>query len=399
MTARAVSVLLSLVTGIVVARAFGAGGKGTLAYLVTVTNLAARSSSLGIESSFTRLHDVRKLPVHVAAGCVVWTTLALGAAGAVLLNLGYTLMPGAAAGIPPVLVRAYAWGMPALLLLFVLSYLMFGLRRELAYTGIDIAWRVGVLIVTVAAARAAHRDIVIVGLLQLAVAVIVAVGALWMLWRAAGGRLVWRRTVARAMIGDASGVYVYNTIRYGLAYGGMMIAAQWFGVAEAGVFSVALGLAEAVTLVAGSVNLAFYPSVAVSTRPAAYTLRMVWRVMALCAAIGSALFLVSSWLVPVLYGPAFTGAVPLFGLLLPGVVLLAGEQVIASLLVAAGRIRAGIAAVSAGAVVLLVLAGVLNAQEGIHGLALACSVAQATAAIVMFTAFWSQRRTLNAPLA
>jgi O-antigen/teichoic acid export membrane protein len=380
---RGIGVVLSLVTGIVVARVFGAGGKGTLAYLVTALNLAVRAFSLGLESSFTRMHAVRKLPADLAAGCVVWTALMLGAVGAGLLNLMDWLMPVVFAGVPGALVTAFTWGTPALLLLFLLSFVMFGLRRELAYAGLDFLWKLGVLAVTIGAAAAARPSIISVGLGQMGVAVLVAIASILVLRHAVGGRLPWKPHLVGLMFRDARGVYAYNTIRYCVGYGGMILAAQWSGVAEAGVFSVAVGLGEAVTLVASSVNLAFYPSVAESQRPVAFTSRTTVRVMLLCTVAGCALLIAAFWFVPVLYGPEFTGAVSVFAILLPGVILFSGEQVISSLFIAAGRIRVGVVAMSAGAVLLPLLAAALVGSHGIVGIALACALSQTAAATIM----------------
>lgn len=390
MVSRFSSVFLALVTGIVVARTLGADGKGALAYLTTAANLAARLISLGLEASFTRFHRVKNQPADLTAGSVVWTTLALGAAGAVLLNVAYWLAPGMAAGVPPILVRAYFWAMPPLLFLFVLSFVMYGLHRELAFGAVDVGWKLGTLVVTLVVVGSAWNTIVAVGLLQLAVAVASAVAGFVLLLRAVGGRLHWRAAVVREMVAYSTSVYAYNTIRYALGYGSMLLAGQLLSVADAGIFSVALMLGESVSLVATSINLAFYPAVAVANEPAAYARRVAFRVMGLCALFGLVLLVVGRWAVPMLYGPAFAPAVPLFGAILPGVVLLGGEQVVASFFTAAGRLRPATLAVTVGAVTLPLAALALVPRAHIYGLAFACVAAQAIAAVLSFAAF--QRR-------
>jgi O-antigen/teichoic acid export membrane protein len=342
---------------------------------------------------------VKGLAADLAAGSVVWTTLALGAIGAALLNLAYWLVPDIAAGVPPVLIRAYFWAMPPLLFLFVLSYIMYGLQRELAFGAIDVGWKAATLLTTVAVVGSAWNNIIAVSLLQLAVSVTSAVIGFVILLRTVGGRLVWRAATVREMFGYSTSVYAYNTIRYALGYGSMLLAGQLLSVADAGVFSVALMLGESVTLVAGSINLAFYPAVAVAEDPAKYAWAVTRRVMALCAAFGVALLAVSVWLVPRLYGRDFAPAVPLFATLLPGVVLLCGEQVLASFFAAAGRIRTAAVAVSIGALVLPLLAVALVDRADIYGLAVACTISAAAAAAAVFVGFARSHRHHRSRLA
>jgi O-antigen/teichoic acid export membrane protein len=387
MLSRFSSVFLSLIAGIIVARSLGADGKGALAYVTTTANLAARLISLGLEASFTRFNRVKHVPADLAAGSVVWTTLALGVGGAIALDLVYYFVPAVGGGVPPTLVRATFWAMPPLLFLFVLSPILYGLNRELEFGAVDVAWKAGTLLVTVAAIRSAWNNIVAVGVLQLVVAAISAVGGFALLVRAVGGRLRWQAETLREMLAYSTGVYAYNTIRYALASGSMLLAGQLLSVADAGVFSVALMLGEAVSLVAASINLAFYPAVAVTSAPGAYARRVAGRVMMLCAAFGVGLLAVSLWIVPRLYGSAFAPAVPLFAALLPGVVLLGGEQVVASVFAAAGQTRPATLAVAVGAVLLPVLSVWLAGRGGIFGLAVACSIKQAVTAIIAFDAF------------
>jgi O-antigen/teichoic acid export membrane protein len=75
---RGTSLALSLVTGIIVARALGPEGKGVLAYVVTATNLVARLVSVGVEMGFTRLHTVKGMSAADSAGSVIGTALGLG---------------------------------------------------------------------------------------------------------------------------------------------------------------------------------------------------------------------------------------------------------------------------------------------------------------------------------
>ncbi len=382
------SVFISLLTGIIVARTLGAGGKGALAYLTTATNFAARLTSLGLEASFTRFHRVKGVPADVAAGSVVWTVMVLGSLGAALLNLAVWLLPVLAAAVPPVLVHAYFWAMPPVMFLFVFGVVMYGMNAEGTFGAVDVGMRALMLGVTVAVVGTQWNTLVTVGVLQLAAQVAAAAIGYHYLRRTVGGPLRWRADTVRAMIGDSGGVYAYNTIRYALGYGSMLLAAQLLSVRDAGIFSVAIMLGEGVTLLAGSINLAFYPAVSVAGQPAAYARRVAGMVMLLCAGFGLVILVIGSWIVPRLYGNAFAPAVPLFAATLPGVVLLGGEQVFASFFVAAGFVRPATISVAIGAALLPILSVWLAGAHGIYGLAVACSLAHGITAVLAFAGFW-----------
>lgn len=392
------NVFVSLVTGIVVARTLGPEGKGALAYLTTAVNLVARAVCCGLESAFTRFHRVKGVPAGRAAGSVVWTVLGLGGAGAAAVLVLLHLWPGLAASVPMVLARAYFWALPAFLFLFVLGPILYGLRAEAAFGLLELTMRLVMLAATVAVVGSAWNTLLTVGLLQLAPYLAAAVVGFILLRAKVSGPLTWDASIVRAMIGAAPGVYTYNTVRYGLGYGSLLLAAQFLTVADAGLYSVASMLGESVTLLATSINMAFYPAVSAVAEPGRYARRITLAVMALCVAGGAALVFVSSWLVPRIYGAAFAPAVPLFAALLPGVVLLGGEQVLGSLFIAAGRPAPANTGVLVGLIALPLLAAWLTPTHGLYGLAIASSISQAIAAAIAAGMYWRHRASFTAPL-
>jgi O-antigen/teichoic acid export membrane protein len=200
------------------------------------------------------------------------------------------------------------------------------------------------------------------------------------------------------MLVAAPGVYGYNTIRYGLGYGSLLLAAQLLDVSDAGLFSVASMLSESVTLLATSVNMAFYPAVSSVADPGRFARRVTAVVMALCAGFGLLLVVVGRWLIPVVYGEAFAPAVPVFAALLPGAVLLGGEQVLGSLFVAAGRPIPAIIAVLTGAMLLPLFSLALADRGGLFGLAIASSLAHSITGALTMAMYWRYHRSFASSL-
>jgi O-antigen/teichoic acid export membrane protein len=96
----------------------------------------------------------------------------------------------------------------------------------------------------------------------------------------------------------------------------------------------------------------------------------------------------SYWVIPLVFGPAYRGAVPLLWILAPGGVFMASSQVAGDLL--RGRDRPGLVAVAQGlaAVFTVVLLIVLLPSMGVAAAAIASTVAYGVALAVMVHCLW-----------
>jgi O-antigen/teichoic acid export membrane protein len=96
----------------------------------------------------------------------------------------------------------------------------------------------------------------------------------------------------------------------------------------------------------------------------------------------------SYWVIPLVFGPAYRGAVPLLWILAPGGVFMASSQVAGDLL--RGRDRPGLVAVaqSVAAVFTVVLLIVLLPSMGVAAAAIASTVAYGVALAVMIRCLW-----------
>jgi O-antigen/teichoic acid export membrane protein len=105
----------------------------------------------------------------------------------------------------------------------------------------------------------------------------------------------------------------------------------------------------------------------------------------------------SYWVIPLVFGPAYRGAVPLLWILAPGGVFMASGQVAGDLL--RGRDRAGLVAAAQGlaAVFTVVLLIALLPSTGVAAAAIASTVAYGVALTVMIRCLWRLPRTDQAP--
>jgi O-antigen/teichoic acid export membrane protein len=198
------------------------------------------------------------------------------------------------------------------------------------------------------------------------------------------------------MIAYGSRTWAYGVGRYVLAYGGLLVSGAALGRADAGLFSVALMLGEAIALGAGSVNLAFSRSVSLSETPWAHTWHVAVRVALLAAALSIAMALAAPVLVPPVFGEAFAGSARLFPWLVPGVIALAAEQIVGSYFARIGM-SWRIAGLMAAGAVLSAAGWTAAASAGLAQLAWATSLGQVSVTLLLLDQFRRARRQAPAP--
>lgn len=161
------------------------------------------------------------------------------------------------------------------------------------------------------------------------------------------------------------------------------LLAAWNGPSEVGLYSVSVWLSEALWLVSGATSQVVLPLSArwaldrtVGLTPLAF--RAMIFMTGLAAVLG---FILSPWFIPVVFSDAFLGSVRPFQLMLPGVVLIAGAQVLSQDLLGRGAVWPN-TAVSTGSLVLnLILNTILIPRYGAAGAAAASSLSYVAGAI------------------
>ncbi|HEX3959164.1 MAG TPA: oligosaccharide flippase family protein [Trebonia sp.] len=157
--------------------------------------------------------------------------------------------------------------------------------------------------------------------------------------------------------------------------------------ADLGRYAVASSIALVpIPLVSAIGNVAF-PRLAAQRHVTAESHRLQRGAVLVSAGLATAILLPiavsATWVIPLVFGPAFRGAVPLLWMLTPGGVFLSCSQVVSDLL--RGRNRPGFVAISQGlaAVFTVVLLIALLPVAGVAGAAIASSVAYGVALIAM----------------
>jgi O-antigen/teichoic acid export membrane protein len=219
--------------------------------------------------------------------------------------------------------------------------------------------------------------------------VLVAALVLWVLWR--GARLAapsW--PLLRAELPFIATIGITNLIGLMNYRVGLFAVERLLGLGAAGVYSIAVVVAELLWFVSSSLTQAAYGRLGhpERDRAAATTVRVVQVGVAALLLAAPVLWALAALLLPRLLGPDYAASVVLIGLLLPGVLLFGG----ASALSAYFTNHAGLPQVPARVAALslalnAVLSLLLVPRLGMTGAALAASMAYATTVIVLARRF------------
>jgi O-antigen/teichoic acid export membrane protein len=227
--------------------------------------------------------------------------------------------------------------------------------------------------------------------------VLVAAVVLWVLWR--GARLAapsW--PLLRAELPFIATIGATNLIGLMNYRVGLFVVERLLGLGAAGVYSIAVVVAELLWFVSSSLTQAAYGRLGhpERSRAAATTVRVVQLGVAALLLAAPVLWALAALLLPWLLGTDYAPSVGLIGVLLPGVLLFGGASALSAYFTNhAGlpQVPARVAALSLGinAGLSLVLVPLL----GMSGAALAASISYATTVVVLA---WCFARHAGLPL-
>jgi O-antigen/teichoic acid export membrane protein len=373
-SARAVSLVLGGLSGVVIARALQPEGRGAYYVIVTIAGIALSVGHLSIEQSHVWLWSRTENRAALAANSVVLGlfvgTLAAIAATATVAVLGPDVVPVASYGLLAVALTVIPCGMTVLYLNNVLV-----LRSR-----VDVV----------------NRAAMLAGLLQCSALLLLGamtrlspgwVVGLWALSVAAPLAVLLPASRPRLRQYDAS--LAYRALGRGLRYhlglaslfllfrSDILILDGLTTTTAVGLYSLAVSLAELTRVGTDAIAQVALPrqmdndhdgAIAVTARTTRFTaIFAVGSVCLMCAA--------APIVIPVVYGSAFSGSVPSLFALAPGLLALGTTRPIGAFLLRLDRPLLGSAMSVAALLINVVLNLVLIPDYGIVGSAVASSIA------------------------
>ena len=302
---------------VLVARELGTAGRGALAVGINLTLVLVQVGTFGLASAnpFYVAREPGLRPVIVANSLSFAALIgSVLAAAALALRM---LFPSALGGLSWGMVVIAAATIPPMLAMVSLQSVLLGEGRTIAYNAVEAGLSLGVLIALVIGFKGFGMGVEGALAIYLANAVLGAVlFAVLLLERRAPARP--ELALARRMVGYAFRVYVATLLLYLVIRLDVLFVNAYLGASEAGIYTVATGIADALFVIPSVVGLNVFARIARGddAEVTASVFRSVGLLYAVLCLVAAA---VAKPVIAVLFGQAFHEAAELFWWLTPGV--------------------------------------------------------------------------------
>ena len=388
LVARLAIVALGLVGSVIIARSLGPSGRGEYAVAVAVSATAVQIGNLGLHTSSSWAASQRpELVGKLLANGVVWSFVvgcALGVAAWMVALAFPAVLP-----VPQDLLGLALVSVPFGLAYLVVANLLLGLQKVRNYNTLELSNRalsvaaIGALVaVGVASPLSTYGAVVAATLLS------TVGGAAWIARRRRGVRP--DRRVLIEFGGYGLRAYVAALFTFLVLRIDLLLVQYSLGSLEAGLYSIAVSLADVLYLLPVVVSTLLFPRLSAQSDR-----RVVWHearravivILALTSLLGLVAVTLGGPLITLLYGDAFSPATPAFQWLVPAVILLSAHTVLMHYYYAVGAPAVTIYAPLTGAALNVVLNLVLIPVFGIVGASLASCGAYAAMLILSWWGF------------
>lgn len=321
----------------VAARALGPEGRGVQATAIAVGLIGAQLLNLGLQVANTHLAASGAAPAPALFGNSL--VVALGLGGPLAAAAWALLAFGPGSGFLPADILALALGWAPLAVAFVLlQSLLLGMRRTRTYNRNEVLLRAlyaALVCLVVAVGWRTPQAVLGANVAATVVALsVVAVGLL-----RAGVECRPSLAHLRAAVGFGVRAYLGALALLLLLRVDLVLVERMLGAEQAGHYSVAVAMADAIGLLPVAVGAVLLPALSArrdaGERLLAARRAAVWTVLATALLCALAAVLARPALV-LLFGRSYLPAVPAFWALLPAALLLAGHTVCLQLLAAEG---------------------------------------------------------------
>ena len=321
LTGRIALQIASFITGIIVARAVGVEGKGTIAAIVLAPNLLVTIAEFGVRNAAAYHIGRESWPIEKIVQQTLFTALMTGVVGGAAC--AFWLWATWEDTYTPVMAALAVLILPGAILYTYLGGIFLGLQRIPEFAISD--WGPGVAKVVGTIAFVALLGFGVsgaVGAVTFSVFVVAGV-LLWKLSRLVPLRLRYHREIAKGMveIGSSYAVVYFMMV---LVYRANIFLVQQFGdIEQLGYYSLGSNLAELLWQVPAVMSAIVFSRSAASNDEAEFSRKVaaLARITFLVALVGAGVAAVlSPIMVPLLYGAEFRQSADIVLALLPGAV-------------------------------------------------------------------------------
>ncbi len=329
--------MATMVGTVVTARLLGPEGKGVIVVLGTLAGTIVQFGSLGLTAANVHFTARGEEQVPRLAATSAWVAMGMGGGLGFLFLAGAAWRPDLMPGVPMVLLLVTVLSLPFLLGSQLFQNLLLGMEAIRAYNGIEVlrtGLGVGVVLGLAALGALTVSSLVLVSAV---LAVVVSALTVWAVGTRAALSWKFDATTFRAAVGYGIVFFVNNLLAFLLLKSDFFLVNHFLGVGEVGIYSVSVQIADLLLLAPATLGTLLFPRLSAIQDPIERTQTCLQ--FARLAAAGMALAclcagLISPVLIPLLLGAAFQPAwMPLI-ILLPGIWLLALENILVMYLAA-----------------------------------------------------------------
>jgi O-antigen/teichoic acid export membrane protein len=384
---------IGLLSSVVTARWLGPEGRGLLATLSVITGLVLQFGNLGLHSG--NVYYVSKEPRATSSvlGNSLWLSLFLGGLGALAAAAAGWARPAWFPGVSFTLIVVAAAALPFHFMLLLFQNCLLGMQEVKAFNVFESANKTltffALAVYLVLLGGGAGGAVVLFAVTSASF----AVAAVLYCRRLVPFGLRLDPALFRRMFGFGGKVYLSCLMSFVVLRSDMLLVNYYCGSGQAGVYSIAVQIADTLLLVPMTIGMLLFPRIAVeqADRQEEVTARVIRHTALLLGLLCAAAWVLVGPVVSILYGPRFGEAAVALRWLAPGIWAVGLNGVLMNHFGGQGMPWVTVAAPCLGAVLNVLLNLLLLPHYGIVGAAAASTVAYLAMATVGFSAFLKRR--------
>ena len=316
--------ILGIATSILITRSLGPAGRGTFAVAATIGAIGLQFGNLGLSTANTYFAAKDRSLLSKLLGNSLFVSFAGGTAGLVLTQGLSQVWPALLPIRGMVLLLALAAVPFGLAALFTQNILL-GIQDVRGYNKYDLLNAVITLCCILALTVTRHVSAAGVLSVSLAVGILSFTLMLRRCRSHFSGRLQGSPALLKSSIGYGIKFYLANFFAFLVLRSDMILVDNQLGKSEAGIYSIAITLANLIAILPGVVGSILFPRMSASDDPAAKWRETQRALLGVGAITGAAALVSAIFAAPftrIAYGPDFVSAVPAYLWLLPGTLFL-----------------------------------------------------------------------------
>lgn len=386
---RGMVVGIGLVSSVVTARWLGPEGRGLLAALSVLTGLSLQFGNPGLHTG--NVYVVARQPERTRGvlGNTLIVSLFAGTLAAIVACAAALLRPGWFPGIPFPLIALTSAVLPFQFMILLYQNTLLGMGEAAAFNLFEVGNKIVTFALLATWLVLLHGGAAGAAVLFAGMAVLFGVASALYCHRRVPFRPVLDRDLLGEMLRYGARVYLSCLLAFLVIRSDLLLVNYFLGTSQAGVYSIAVQIADTLLLLPVTIGMILLPRVAgerserqeeVTARVLRHTALMLF---GLCLAAG----ILVGPVVRLLYGESFSGAILATRLLLPGVLALGLNGVLMNHFGGRGMPAITALAPAAGLVLNVALNVLVVPRYGLAGASVSSSLAYGLMLLLSLGAF------------